>query len=122
MFSTDFIFRQQENLIDNQTCQAGFRPLCNKILLFFPRSLRNSNNEAVSLLDQFEGLKAIHFVGEVGSGRAPDSRVYEGEANQQNHDGVFRQGPLQIWTENSIWINFFLMGYTDVSGSSNLKS
>ena len=34
MFSTDFIFRQQENLIDNQKCQAGFRPLCNKILFF----------------------------------------------------------------------------------------
>ena len=29
----DFIFRQQENLVDNQKCQAGFRPLCNKILL-----------------------------------------------------------------------------------------
>ena len=33
MFSTDFIFRQQENLVDNQKCQAGFRPLCNKILM-----------------------------------------------------------------------------------------
>ena len=33
MFSTDFIFRQQENLVDNQKCQAGFRALCNKILL-----------------------------------------------------------------------------------------
>ena len=33
MFLTDFIFRQQENLVDNQKCQAGFRPLCNKILL-----------------------------------------------------------------------------------------
>ena len=33
MFSTDFIFRQQENLVDNQKCQAGFRPQCNKILL-----------------------------------------------------------------------------------------
>ena len=32
MFSTDFIFRQQENLVDNQKCQAGFRPQCNKIL------------------------------------------------------------------------------------------
>ena len=32
MFSTDFIFRQQENLVDNQKCWAGFRPLCNKIL------------------------------------------------------------------------------------------
>ena len=31
MFSTDFIFRQQENLVDNQKCQAGFRPLFNKI-------------------------------------------------------------------------------------------
>ena len=25
MFSTDFIFRQLENLVDNQKCQAGFR-------------------------------------------------------------------------------------------------
>ena len=32
MFSTDFIFRQQENFVDNQKCQAGFRPLYNKIL------------------------------------------------------------------------------------------
>ena len=24
MFSTDFIFRQQENLIDNKKCQAGY--------------------------------------------------------------------------------------------------
>ena len=35
MFSTDFIFRQQENLVDNQKCWAGFRPLCNKILLLY---------------------------------------------------------------------------------------
>ena len=27
MFSTEFIFRQQENLVNNQKCQAGFRPL-----------------------------------------------------------------------------------------------
>ena len=33
MFSTDFILWQQENLVDNQKCQAGFRPLCNKILV-----------------------------------------------------------------------------------------
>ena len=33
MFSTDFIFRQQENLVDNQKSQAGYRPLRNKILL-----------------------------------------------------------------------------------------
>ena len=35
MFSTDFIFRQQENLVDNQKCQAGFKPLCNKILMIY---------------------------------------------------------------------------------------
>ena len=35
MFSTDFIFRQQENNVDKQKCQAGFRPLYNKILLFY---------------------------------------------------------------------------------------
>jgi hypothetical protein len=28
MFSTDFIFRQQENLVENKKCHAGFRPLC----------------------------------------------------------------------------------------------
>ena len=25
MFSTDFIFRQQENLVDNQKCQAAMQ-------------------------------------------------------------------------------------------------
>ena len=35
MFSTNFIFKQQENLVDNQKCQAGFRPLCNKILFLY---------------------------------------------------------------------------------------
>ena len=34
MFLADFIFRQQENQVDNQKCQAGFRPLCNKVLSF----------------------------------------------------------------------------------------
>ena len=54
MFSTDFIFRQQENLVDNQKCQAGFRPLCNKIPLpvFYPISLKefwkNSHIEDMS--------------------------------------------------------------------------
>ena len=37
MFSTDFIFRQQDNLVDNQKCQAGFRPLCNKMLQSYDR-------------------------------------------------------------------------------------
>ena len=30
MFATDLIFKQQENLVDNQKCQAGFRTLCKK--------------------------------------------------------------------------------------------
>ena len=33
MFSTDFIFRQQKNLVHNQKCQTGFMPLCNKKLI-----------------------------------------------------------------------------------------
>ena len=33
MFSTDFMFRQQENLVENQKYQAEFRLLCNKILI-----------------------------------------------------------------------------------------
>ena len=40
MFSTDFIFRQQENLVDNQKCKAGFRPLCNKILFLWYKILQ----------------------------------------------------------------------------------
>ena len=39
MFSTDFIFRQQKNLVDNQKCQAGFRQLCNKILFLLRLSM-----------------------------------------------------------------------------------
>ena len=44
IFSTDFIFRQQENLVDNQKCQAGFRPLCNKIPRFTWKSNGGSNS------------------------------------------------------------------------------
>ena len=39
MFSTDFVFRQQENLVDNQKYQSGFRPLCNKITNAVPERL-----------------------------------------------------------------------------------
>ena len=46
-------------------------------------------DEVTSLADQFEGLKAIHYVGEL-SKKLPDSKVYQGEGNQQNTDGVFR--------------------------------
>ena len=52
MFSTDFIFRQQENLVDNQKCWAGFRPLCNKILF----QLDN-----FSLMDVREFILVVEF-------------------------------------------------------------
>ena len=43
MFSTDFIFRQQESLVDNQKCQAEFRPLCNKIPLLHKQATRTKH-------------------------------------------------------------------------------
>ena len=46
MFSTDFIFRQQENLVNNQKCWAGFRPLCNKILFPYFLLCNSSHNSA----------------------------------------------------------------------------
>ena len=61
MFSTDFIFRQQENLVDKQKCQAGFRPLCNKILFFKDR------NEELKL--KFPHIKRIKLF--CGSGTVP---------------------------------------------------
>ena len=33
----DFIFREQENLVDNQKCQAGFRPQQKTIETPLPR-------------------------------------------------------------------------------------
>ena len=50
---------------------------------------RGRKSQKASLLNEFEGLKAIHYVGEVG-GRTHDARVYEGEGNQVNQDGIFR--------------------------------
>ena len=56
MFSTDFIFRQQENLVDNQKCQAGFRQLCNKILKYeFISVVMNHNMLNYSELHFSEG-------------------------------------------------------------------
>ena len=49
MFSTDFIFRQQENLVDNQKCQAGFRPLCNKILLICNWFMGSGSNNLLNM-------------------------------------------------------------------------
>ena len=46
MFSTDFVFRQQESFVDNQKCQAGFRPLCNKILLCYAQGISCTTQES----------------------------------------------------------------------------
>ena len=54
------------------------------------------HNDVTSLVDQFEGLKAIHYVGELGN-KLQDSRVYQGEGNQQNTDGVFRHWAPARW-------------------------
>ena len=57
MFSTDFIFRQQENLVDNQKCQAGFRPLCNKILLPSYIEFSHLANNGSAELQFFPGFR-----------------------------------------------------------------
>ena len=43
MFSSDFIFRQQENLVDNQKCQAGFRPVQQNTISY--RHIHNASQE-----------------------------------------------------------------------------
>ena len=63
MFSTDFIFRQQDNLVDDQKCQAGFRPLCNKILLLASGSQSITDSTIVSGMPHWcmptsEGVKS----------------------------------------------------------------
>ena len=58
MFSTDFIFRQQENLVDNQKCQAGFRPLCNKILIYTQLKMSEEGEIRKRVVTYFNG----HFL------------------------------------------------------------
>jgi hypothetical protein len=63
MFSTDFIFRQQENLVDNQKCQAGFRPLCNKILFsIFISFLIIVVDEYLASADSYESVFLATFL------------------------------------------------------------
>ena len=59
MFSTDFNFRQQENLVDNQKCQAGFRPLCNKILLLLCVVRFNVNKTLLKVSDSVFPVREI---------------------------------------------------------------
>ena len=56
MFSTDFIFRKQENLVDNQKCQAGFRPLCNKILFLPSYNSVSHHMKIITLPYDFDDL------------------------------------------------------------------
>ena len=76
MFSTYFIFRQKENLVEDQKSQAGFRPLCNKILLFnafgiiFSQGLRIPN-ETVKLENK-QLLSLLQMEEEKYGGDDPD--------------------------------------------------
>ena len=89
MFSIDFIFRQQENLVDNQKCQAGFRPLCNKIPFLIRIIL-------ASLTVQSEYLKKclrIHYLvlNGVGSALQTDEKALLsgfGTAKARPHTGI----------------------------------
>ena len=56
MLSIDFIIRQQVNLVDNQKCPAGFRPLCNKIL-FLCQKLLESFYKIFSLMNIILGTQ-----------------------------------------------------------------
>ena len=49
MFSTDFIFRRQENLVDNQKCNAEFKPLCKKNTSKI--KMTNSSKKGLCLVD-----------------------------------------------------------------------
>ena len=64
MFSTDFIFRQKENLVDNQKCQAGFRQLCNKILFqdYEVKALLGNSTNQVIKPNTFVILQRKYFV------------------------------------------------------------
>ena len=58
MFSTDFIFRQQENLVDNQKSQVGYRPLRNKILFL---TFQNSCLQTSEIFQLIESENLVQF-------------------------------------------------------------
>ena len=54
------------------------------------KSHKNRDASSSTALNQLQGLKAIHYVGEVGGHVPHKAGVYEGEGNQVNQDGIFR--------------------------------
>ena len=82
MFSTNFIFRQQENLVDNQKCQAGFRPLCNKILFLLNLDFCGSLN--------FLNSKPVHFTIKTKVKPLSKSKQKSSRAGQQNIFFIFQ--------------------------------
>ena len=54
------------------------------------RKSHKNRDASSSALNQFQGLKAVHYVGEVGGHTPHNAGVYEGEGNQVNQDGIFR--------------------------------
>ena len=61
MFSADFIFRQQENLVDSQKCQAGFRPLYNKILFLLNLSMLKTSTLRMIIIS-YAGLSERRLI------------------------------------------------------------
>ena len=84
-----------ENVIPTNSSKEAFVFQDRLKKLVFYRPLRSiPQNDDDSLLNQFEGLKAIHYV---GGHKGQDARVYEGEGNQENHDGIFRKWAPARW-------------------------
>ena len=54
------------------------------------KSHKNRDASSSTALNLLQGLKAIHYVGEVGGHVPHKAGVYEGEGNQVNQDGIFR--------------------------------
>ena len=91
MFSTDFIFRQQENLVDNQKCQAGFRPLCNKIPVYMT-GFRQSKQGQYYLCREEKSCKSFSLFDALVSAVV---KVVSTAANAKTD--VILQPSIQLW-------------------------
>lgn len=97
-------FYQVQNETENSVTSAPRSRPSNRDLLrsggnrqHHRKQLKNMIPEEVSSIsDQFKGLKAIHYVGELGK-KLHNPNVYQGEGNQQNDDGVFRSWAPARW-------------------------